>query len=252
MHGLRVLLPLLFLCTAPAFGEERADAPNGTLDFDALRQAMVDQIDRHARLARDETGVEAIDPSILAAMREVPRHAFVPGPLQPFAYFDVPLPVGHDQNIAQPFLVALMTHLARPKPGDTVFETGTGAGYHAAVLSKLCDKVYSVEVVQPLAEAAAEKLRSLGYANVEVRNADGYYGWRERGPYDAMIIKEAIHHVPPPLLNQLKPGGRLVAPVGPLDGGQWLTLIEKRLDGAITERRLIPVRFSPLQGGERI
>lgn len=249
---MRALSMLLLLWAMTATAQTTTDAPTRPLDFEAMRNAMVDEIDRYARLARDETGVEAIDPAVLVAMREVPRHAFVPEKLRPFAYFDVPLPVGHEQNIAQPFLIALMTHLARVGPRDVVFETGTGAGYHAALLSKLAGQVYSVEVVAPLAEAAAGKLRELGYANVEVRTADGYYGWRERGPYDAMIIKEAIHHVPPPLLNQLKPGGRLVAPVGTLDGTQWLTLIVKRQDGTTTEKRLIPVRFSPLQGGERI
>lgn len=250
---MRLPVVLLLLLSIPSAGAQTVpEAPVGEIDFPAMRHALVDQIGKHARLTRDQTGIAAIDPAILEVMRIVPRHEFVPETLRRFAYLDVPLPVGHDQNIAQPFLIALMTHLARIGPGDVVFETGTGAGYHAAVLSKLARQVYSVEVVAPLADVAAARLRSLGYNNVEVRNSDGYYGWRERGPYDAMIIKEAIHHVPAPLLNQLKPGGRMVAPVGPLDGMQWLTVIEKGGDGRITEKRLIPVKFSPLQGGERI
>src|SRR3546814_3932706 len=133
-----------------------------------------------------------------------------------------------------------------------IFETGTGTGYHAAVLAKLADRVYSAEVVAPLAEQAAATLRRLGYDNVEVMHSDGYYGWREHGPYDVIILKEAVHHAPPPLLNQLKRGGRMVAPVGRLDDAQQLMLIEKDANGRIHQRPIMPVRFSPLQGGERI
>jgi protein-L-isoaspartate(D-aspartate) O-methyltransferase len=163
-----------------------------------------------------------------------------------------PLPIGQGQNIAQPYLVALMTHLARVEPGDLVFETGTGAGYHAAVLSLLAGKVVSVEVVAPLALRAAAKLKALGYDNIEVVASDGYYGAPAKGPFDAMIVKEAIDHLPPPLVAQLKPGGRLVLPLGPLDGPQYLTVIEKLPDGRTRATRIMPVRFTPLQGGERI
>lgn len=220
--------------------------------YAAMRVALVSQVVEQISLSAETTGVSELDERIVAALSAVPRHAFVPEPLRNYAYFDMPLPVGHDQNIAQPFLVALMTALADIQPADIVFETGTGAGYHGAVLSRLAARVYSVEVVEPLARTAAERLARLGYRNIDVRASDGFYGWKEKGPFDAMIIKEAIYQVPPPLLNQLKPGGRLVAPIGPLDGGQMLTVIEKKPSGEISRRDIIPVKFSPLQGGERI
>ena len=220
--------------------------------YAAMRVALVSQVVEQISLSAQQTGVRELDNRIISAMTAVPRHEFVPAPLREYAYFDMPLPVGHDQNIAQPFLVALMTALADIQPTDVVFETGTGAGYHGAVLAQIAARVYSVEVVTPLARAAAARLARLGYTNIDVRASDGFYGWKDKGPFDAMIIKEAIYEVPPPLLNQLKPGGRLVAPIGPLDGGQMLTVIEKSPSGDISRREIIPVRFSPLQGGKRI
>ena len=184
-------------------------------------------------------------------MREVPRHAFVPEALRAYAYGDHPLPVGHEQNIAAPFLAALMTHLAEVEAGDAVFETGTDVGYQAALLSNLGAEVYSVEVVAPLADQAARLLKELGYDHVYVLESDGYYGWPAHAPFDAIIVKEAIDHVPPPLLGQLKRGGRLVMPLGPSGGPQYLTVVTKGVDGKVSERHIMPVRFSPLQGGER-
>jgi protein-L-isoaspartate(D-aspartate) O-methyltransferase len=188
----------------------------------------------------------------MAAMGTVPRHEFVPVELRHLAYLDTPLPLGQEQNIAQPYLVALMTHLARVDARDIVFETGTGAGYHAAVLSMLAARVVSVEVVSPLALRASATLKALDYDNVEVIASDGYYGAPGKGPFDAMIVKEALDHVPPPLLAQLKRGGRLVLPLGPPQGPQFLTVIEKLPDGRTRSTRILPVSFSPLQGGERI
>jgi protein-L-isoaspartate(D-aspartate) O-methyltransferase len=160
--------------------------------------------------------------------------------------------VGYEQNLAAPLLVALMTHLVAPKPDDVAFETGTGAGYHAAVLSLLAAKVYSVEVVEPLADRSARVLKDQGYDNVFVRASDGYYGWPEKAPFDVMVIKEAIDHVPAPLLQQLKRGGRMVIPLGPEEGVQTLTLMTKDQDGKVHQQAIMPVRFSPLQGGERL
>ena len=217
-----------------------------------LRLDMVNQVIANIAATHEQTGIQTLDAKLVAALTEVPRHAFVPEELRPFAYFDIPLPVGHEQNIAQPFLIALMTALAKIGPDDVIFETGTGAGYHAAILSHLAQKVYSVEVVKPLAAAAAERLGEMGYDNVAVRHADGFYGWKAKGPFDAMIIKEAVPQVPATLVNQLKPGGRLVAPIGLPDRGQMLTVIEKTSAGELIRTPLIPVRFSPLQGGERI
>lgn len=217
-----------------------------------LRMEMVEQVIVNIERTQHETRVSTLDPEIIAAMRNIPRHEFVPEELRPFAYFDIPLPVGSEQNTSQPYLIALMTQLAGVDKDDRVFETGTGSGYHAAILSRLAARVFSVEVVKPLADSAARRLMLMGYANIEVRHADGFYGWKERGPFDAMIIKEAVPQIPATLINQLKPGGRLIAPVGLPDRGQMLTVIEKRDDGTIKSTPLIPVKFSPLQGGERI
>jgi len=215
------------------------------------RSEMVRIVELQALMLSADTGIAGIDPRVLDAMREVPRHAFVPEALRAYAYGDHPLPVGHDQNIAAPLLVALMTHVVELRPDDVVYETGTGAGYHAAILSRLVREVYSVEVVAPLADRATGLLKDLGYDNVFVLESDGYYGWAAHAPYDAIIVKEAIDHVPRPLLGQLKRGGRMVMPLGPGGGPQYLTLITKGADGTVSEQRIMPVRFSPLQGGER-
>jgi protein-L-isoaspartate(D-aspartate) O-methyltransferase len=236
------LLGLIDLTAGPASAESN-DA--------AARQEMVRIIEFEVAALSTETGIEQLDPRVLDAMREVPRHAFVPDALRVYAYGNHPLPVSPDQNIAAPLLVALMTHVVAPQPDDVVFETGTGAGYHAAVLSRLVREVYSVEVEEPLADRAARLLKELHYDNVHVQASDGYYGWAAHAPYDAMVIKEAIDHVPPPLLAQLKRGGRMVLPLGPAAGPQYLTVITKDADGKVNEQRLMPVRFSPLQGGER-
>lgn len=224
----------------------------GPDDFAAMRARLIETIRGQARTAAQVTGVARFDERVLSVMSAVPRHEFVPKPLRMFSYLDSPLPLGHNQNISQPFLVALMTHLAQVRNTDTVFETGTGAGYQAAILSRLARKVYSLEVVEPLARSAAERLKRLGYANVEVKAGDGFYGWAEKGPFDAIIVKEAVQYIPPPLLNQLKPGGRLVIPVGPLDRSQMLKLVTKDAAGRLKHRDILPVRFSPLQGGDRI
>jgi protein-L-isoaspartate(D-aspartate) O-methyltransferase len=157
-----------------------------------------------------------------------------------------------EQNLAAPLLIALMTHLVEVQPDDVVFETGTGAGYQAAVLSKLAAHVYSVEVIEPLADHAARLLKDLGYGNVDVLADDGYYGWSAHAPYDAIVVKEAIDHLPQPLLNQLKRGGRMVIPLGPANGPQYLTVVRKDEAGRLRQERIMPVLFSPLQGGERL
>ena len=236
------LLGLVGLSAGPA----RAEAN----DVEA-RHEMVRIVELQAAMLSAETGIEQLDPRVLEAMREVPRHAFVPEPLRAYAYGDHPLPVSADQNIAAPLLIALMTHAVALQPDDVVYETGTGAGYHAAVLARLVREVYSVEVEEPLADRAARLLKELHYDNVHVQASDGYFGWAAHAPYDAMVIKEAIDHVPPPLLAQLKRGGRMVLPLGPARGPQYLTVITKGTDGRVSEQRIMPVRFSPLQGGER-
>jgi len=241
-HALGVLLVTSTGCAAS----------QDSLEMAGQRAAMVKQIEMNAREAQFATGVPELDAKVLEAIKEVPRHFFVPTDLEPYAYLDTPLPLGYGQSLSQPYLIALMVHVAEVKQGDRVFETGTGAGYMAAILSRMGANVYSAEVVAPLARSAAGKLADLGYEGIEVRVGDGYFGWPENGPYDVILVKEAVHHVPPPLIRQLKSGGRMVIPVGPLESGQVLTLVTKNGDGRVKTKPILPVRFTPLQGGERI
>jgi protein-L-isoaspartate(D-aspartate) O-methyltransferase len=183
------------------------------------------------------------DPRVLAAMRAVPRHEFVPTAAQKLAYMDRPLPIGHDQTISQPYIVALMTELARITPESNVLEVGTGSGYQAAVLAEIADRVYSIEIVGPLAAGAARILDRLGYENVEVRHGDGYAGWPEHAPFDAIVVTAAPPEVPEALRRQLAVGGRLVIPVGERD--QELLVVERAGDG-FSERSVLPVRFVPM------
>ena len=237
----------LLLCLAYSNWAVADDQP----DYERLRQEMVQLVEIGAAMVSAETKIAKLDPRVLQAMREVPRHLFVPEPFRPYAYNNHPLPLGYAQNIASPFLVALMTHLAAPDAKSVVFETGTGAGYHAALLARLAARVYSVEVIAPLAKQASNTLEGLGLGNARVKQGDGYYGWADYAPYDAIIVKEAVDHVPVPLLNQLKPGGRMVIPLNAIDGGQMLTVVHKNRDGTTKHVPVLPVVFSPLQGGER-
>jgi len=178
----------------------------------------------------------------------VPRHEFVPEAQRRHAYENRPLAIGHGQTISQPYIVALMTSLARPAPGQKILEVGTGSGYQAAVLAEAGASVYSVEIIEPLARQAAQRLRVLGYRNVQTRIGDGYYGWKEHAPYDAIVVTAAASSIPPPLIAQLKPGGRMVIPVGSSFFTQTLMLVEKRADGRVRTRQLLPVQFVPLTG----
>jgi protein-L-isoaspartate(D-aspartate) O-methyltransferase len=217
-------------------------------DRAAERRRMVQTVEAYARLDGSGVGSAGLDARVLAAMLEVPRHEFVPAGMSPLAYDDRPLPIGRGQTISQPFIVALMTHLLQVKPGDRVLEVGTGSGYQAAVLSRLAREVYSIEIVEALGKSAAATLARLGYANVATRIGDGYLGWPEHAPYDGIVVTAAPDHVPPALVAQLKPGARLVIPVGDLY--QHLLLIEKAADGTTATRRIIPVRFVPLTRGK--
>jgi protein-L-isoaspartate(D-aspartate) O-methyltransferase len=187
------------------------------------------------------------DPKVLEVMREVPRHEFVPAHLRPYAYADGPLPIGHGQTISQPFIVAYMTQALDVKQTDTVLEVGTGSGYQAAVLGRLAKEVYTIEIVPPLAESAKATLSRLGFENVHVKQGDGYLGWPEKAPFDAIIVTCAPEDVPEPLVSQLKEGGRLVIPVGEAGGVQELVLLRKK-DGKISKERMIDVRFVPMTG----
>ena len=205
----------------------------------ARRHAMVDAI-------RGRSGLR-IDPRILDAMTDVPRHAFVPPAQRPYAYANRPLPIGRGQTISQPYIVALMTQLAAPQPSHRVLEVGTGSGYQAAILSRLSGQVYSIEIIESLAAKAAQRLRA--YPNVRTRVGDGYYGWPQAGPFDAIVVTAAAGNVPPPLIAQLKPGGRMVIPVGTSFFTQQLLLVTKDARGRVMTRSVLPVTFVPLTGG---
>ena len=188
------------------------------------------------------------DKATLKAMRTVKRHFFVPKDSQDDAYDDGPLPIGYGQTISQPYIVAYMTEIIKPKPNYKVLEIGTGSGYQAAVLSEIVDKVYTIEIVTQLSNSAKERLIRLGYKNVEVKNADGYYGWKEYAPFDAIIVTAAAEYIPPPLIEQLKEGGKMIIPIGSPFFTQTLMLVEKK-GGDITTESLLPVRFVPLTRG---
>lgn len=195
-------------------------------------------------------GREAVrNPAVLEVMRKVPRHRFVPEDLIRHAYADGPLRIGYGQTISQPYIVAYMTEMLAPKKEDVVLEIGTGSGYQAAVLAELVKEVYSIEIVPELGQQAKERLESLGYKNVHARVGDGYFGWKEHAPFDAIIVTAAASHIPPPLVEQLKPGGRMAIPVGPPMQVQQLLMVEKRADGSILQRSVMPVSFVPLTGG---
>jgi protein-L-isoaspartate(D-aspartate) O-methyltransferase len=183
---------------------------------------------------------------VLAAMTKVPRHKFVPEHLADAAYEDHPLPIGYNQTISQPYIVALMTELLQLQPGARVLEVGTGSGYQAAILAEVGAQVYTLEILEPLAKTSAELLQRLGYTSVQVKQGDGYLGWPEHAPYDAIIVTAAADHVPPPLVVQLKRGGRLVIPVGEGQAQQSLLLVEKGADGNVTTQNVAPVLFVPL------
>ncbi|MFO1420240.1 MAG: protein-L-isoaspartate(D-aspartate) O-methyltransferase [Candidatus Competibacteraceae bacterium] len=228
-----------------------AAGPLTAADFDDRRQRLSSEIAVLARETAVETGRREFAAPVMAAMGRVPRHRFVPDDQAPYAYENRPLPIGYGQTISQPYIVALMTDLIDPQPGQTVLEIGTGSGYQAAVLAELVGRVYTIEIVEPLARQATERLKALGYANVETRAGDGYHGWAEAAPFDAIVVTAAASHVPPPLIRQLKPGGRMVIPVGAHFMAQYLLLVEKKADGAVATRQILPVRFVPLTGGER-
>lgn len=209
-------------------------------------QHMLEGIRLEVELTRSYTGYAQFSPAVMAAMAEVPRHRFVPEEMQRFAYANGPLSIGHGQTISQPYIVALMSELLAVGPDSTVLEIGTGSGYQTAVLARLVRQVYSIEVVEPLAVAARQRLAELGYRNIETRRGDGYQGWPEHAPYDGIIVTAAAPHVPEPLTAQLRPGGRLVIPVGRPYGRQELLLVQKGEEGELETRNVLPVAFVPL------
>ncbi len=198
---------------------------------------------------RDYTGFDQPSDAVVAAMLRVPRHEYVPRQARAQAYVNRPLPIGHGQTISQPFIVALMTHALSLTGTDRVLEIGTGSGYQAAVLAELAKEVYTIEIVAKLAEEARARLSRMNYRNVEVRDGDGWLGWPDAAPFDAVIVTAAGPQIPPKLVQQLRPGGRLIMPVGEPDQGQMLTLVQKHVNGSTTAQALLPVIFVPLTGG---
>lgn len=233
---MRALIALAVMLAAPAVA--------GDPDYAALRTDLVDEVRAYARYAGDNP----FSDDVLATLVRVERHRFVPPGQVRHAYENRPLPIGHGQTISQPYIVALMTDLLEPDADDVVLEVGTGSGYQAAVLAELVGRVYTIEIVEALATSAGERLQALGYDNVTTRLGDGYYGWEEHAPFDSIIVTAAASHVPPPLIDQLKPGGRMVIPVGARFMTQLLLLLEKGSDGEVVTRQIAAVRFVPLTG----
>ena len=224
-----------------------ADAQD--LDPAAQRARLVAEVDAMYAATRADTGLAAMSPRVRAALGKVERHRFVPAGQQGLAYRNHPLPIGDGQTISQPYIVALSTDLVAPAPGQRVLEIGTGSGYQAAMLAEIVATVYSIELIPALGKEAAQRLKSLGYGNVEVRIGDGYAGWPEQAPFDAIVVTAAAPQVPQALLDQLAPGGRMVIPVGAGPAVQELLLLEKRADGSVERRSMLPVRFVPLVPG---
>jgi len=218
-------------------------------EFEIARRRMLAEISARAVQLRETTGRAAFDERVMAAMGRVPRHEFVPIEFRPFAYANIPLPIGFDKTISQPFIVALMTDLLDVSPDDAVLEIGTGLGYQAAILAQLAQKVYSIEIIEELGRQAKQRLRRQGYTNVELKIANGYHGWSEHAPFDKVIVTAAPDLIPPPLIQQLKAGGKLVIPAG-LPDAQTLILVEKPGNGGVTTKEILPVRFSQLENAE--
>ena len=233
---MRALLFSVLIVAMPALADDA--------EFAALREDLVDEVRIYAGYAGDEPFSDAV----LEAIGTVERHKFVPQGQVRYAYENRPLPIGHGQTISQPYIVALMTDLLEPDEDDVMLEIGTGSGYQAAVASGLVDHVYSIEIIEALAESASARLKRFGYGNVTTKLGDGYYGWEEHAPFDSIIVTAAASHVPPPLIEQLKPGGKMVIPVGGRFMTQLLLLLEKGDDGEIVTRQIGAVRFVPLTG----
>src|SRR5438874_957209 len=215
-------------------------------DLEAPREDMLAVITAGAFALRDTIGKNAFDERVMTAMGKVPRHEFVPVELQPYAYANIPLPIGFEKTISQPFIVALMTDLLDLSENDTVLEIGTGLGYQAAILAQLARQVYSIEIIEELAREAKQRLRRQSCSNIEIKIANGYHGWSQHAPFDKVIVTAAPDLIPPPLIHQLKAGGKMVIPAG-LPDAQQLVLLEKNGAGRVTTREILQVRFSQLE-----
>jgi len=231
--------------------EQKPEEPNEAelARPDHNHPAFDERIDERARMVERQIRLRKVrDPNVLASMRTVPRHAFVRRSDLRRAYADYPLPIGLGQTISQPYIVGYMTEVLKLRPNFRVLEVGTGSGYQAAVCAEIARKVYTIEILEELANSAKERLKKLGYHNVLVKAGDGYFGWEEKGPFDAIIVTCAAGFVPPPLIEQLKPGGRMILPLGSPYGYQTLMLVTKDDKGKVRSRHLLPVRFVPMLG----
>ncbi|WP_363929177.1 protein-L-isoaspartate(D-aspartate) O-methyltransferase [Thiocapsa sp.] len=240
LDGLLLAVGLCLVATVNACASEH--------DMTAERQRLVEKIQAEVRMTAPELGFARLDPRVAEAMLRVPRHAFVPSAQRALAYANHPLPIGGGQTISQPYIVAIMSQLLDVGPGDRVFELGTGSGYQAAVLADMGVEVYSVEIVPELAERAVANLDAAGFPQVQVRAGDGWLGWPEAAPFDGIILTAAAPTIPDQLIAQLKPGGRLVMPIGETNGVQQLAIFDKAEDGSLRRRDLLPVRFVPVTG----
>jgi len=232
------------LCPA---SELDGDSQDG---YAAERAQLLREIEAAVRRTADSLGKDKLSPRVIAAIGKVPRHRFVPESLHPKAYGNYPLPIGHEQTISQPYIVAIMTDLLQIPPDGRVLEVGTGSGYQAAILAEVAAEVYSIEIVKALGLKAMALLEQLGYQNIHVRIGDGFAGWPEHGPFDAIIVTAAADAPPPPLLKQLKPGGRMIIPLETGRAYQNLMLIEKDTQGSMTSNIILQVRFVPLTGAQ--
>ena len=216
--------------------------------YSSALEKLIQEIEIDVKRTSQHLNKSKLDSRVMDAMRSVPRHEFVPINSRNRSYENRPLPIGHGQTISQPYIVAIMTDLISVDKESIVLEVGTGSGYQAAILAEIVKEVYTIEIIEPLGNSAKKRLSELGYANVHVRLADGYYGWQEKGPFDAIVVTAAASHIPPPLIRQLKPGGTMIIPVGGQFMVQHLVMVEKDTDGSTKIRQLLPVRFVPLTG----
>ena len=240
MKGKIALLLLLF--SVSLFSDTKES------DYGKARTKMVDVIQRDVESTRGYLGREKLGQNVIDTMGKVKRHEFVLPDSRKYAYENRPLPIGYAQTISQPYIVAIMTDLLDLKPSDKVLEIGTGSGYQAAILAEIVKEVYTIEVIRELGISAANRLKKLGYKNIKTRIGDGYYGWEAHAPYDAIIVTAVAGNIPPPLFQQLKPGGKMIIPVKSFSQVQYLVLINKDESGAMTTRQILPVRFVPLTG----
>ena len=245
---LRIGAPVLVILTWAVLTSCPTAADVVEPNYEAQRTQMIRTIEAQVRDVSSAVGRDHIDLRVLQAMGALPRHEFVPEDLRRASYTDRPLPIGYGQTISQPLIVALMTDLLNVDATSVVLEVGTGSGYQAAVIAELARQVYTIEIIADLAQGAADRLHRLGYTNVTARVGDGYFGWPDAAPFDGIIVTAAAAHIPPPLLQQLKPDGRMVIPIGPPLGLQHLTIVERSADGRVRTRQLFPVKFVPFTG----